>query len=163
MAVYEGSAGIKALRDKINLKSKMLVGESLEKIATHMVDESPLGAKYYKTGAGAISVIGLVQNDQGDFKNSWMVGIGEADLNTRGADVNGTAAVADAIIKSKLYNLQEDTFVTNNVDHAQMVEGGWNDNPEYGWKAKGGYHVVGNNIGAAEAILEVVAQKVSKL
>ena len=163
MAVYEGSAGIKALRDKINLKSKMLVGESLEKIATHMVDESPLGAEYYKTGAGAIASYGLVQNDQGDFKNSWMVGLGVANPEIRPADVNGTAAVADAIIKGKLYNLEDESFVTNNVDYADKVETGWEDNPMYGWKAKGGYHVVGNNIGAAEAILEVVAQKVSKL
>ena len=63
MAVYEGSAGIKALRDKINLKSKMLVGESLEKIATHMVDESPLGAEFYRSKQG------LIDNDVGDFKN----------------------------------------------------------------------------------------------
>ena len=157
MAVYEGSTGIKALRDKINLKSKMLVGESLEKIATHMVDESPLGAEFYRSKQG------LIDNDVGDFKNSWAVGLGGVNHETRPADVNGTAAVADAIVKGKLYNLEEDNFVTNSLDYAQMVEEGWNDNPEYGWKAKGGYHVVGNNIGAAEAILEVVAQKVSKL
>ncbi len=157
MAVYEGSTGIKALRDKINLKSKMLVGESLEKIATHMVDESPLGAEFYRSKQG------LIDNDVGDFKNSWAVGLGGVNPETRPADVNGAAAVADAIVKGKLYNLEEDNFVTNSLDYAQMVEEGWNDNPEYGWKAKGGYHVVGNNIGAAEAILEVVAQKVSKL
>ena len=157
MAVYEGSAGIKALRDKINLKSKMLVGESLEKIATHMVDESPLGAEFYRSKQG------LIDNDVGDFKNSWAVGLGSVNSETRPADVSGTAAVADAIVKGKLYNLEEDNFVTNSLDYAQMVEEGWNDNPEYGWKAKGGYHVVGSNIGAAEAILEVVAQKVSKL
>ena len=157
MAVYEGSAGIKALRDKINLKSKMLVGESLEKIATHMVDESPLGAEFYRSKQG------LIDNDVGDFKNSWAVGLGSVNPETRAADVNGTAAVAEAIVKGKLYNLEEDNFVTNSLDYAQMVEEGWNDNPEYGWKAKDGYHVVGNNIGAAEAILEVVAQKVSKL
>ena len=105
----------------------------------------------------------MIDNDVGDFKNSWAVGLGSVNPETRPADVNGTAAVADAIVKGKLYNLQEDNFVTNSLDYAQMVEEGWNDNPEYGWKAKGGYHVVGNNIGAAEAILEVVAQKVSKL
>ena len=157
MAVYEGSAGIKALMDKINLKSKMLVGESLEKIATHMVDESPLGAEFYRSKQG------LIDNDVGDFKNSWAVGLGNVNPETRAADVNGTAAVAEAIVKGKLYNLEEDNFVTNSLDYAQMVEEGWDDNPEYGWKAKGGYHVVGNNIGAAEAILEAVAQKVSKL
>lgn len=157
MAVYEGSTGIKALRDKINLKSKMLVGESLEKITTHMVDESPLGAEFYRSKQG------LIDNDVGDFKNSWAVGLGGVNPETRAADVNGTAAVADAIVKGKLYNLEQDSFVTNSLDYAQMVEEGWNDNPEYGWKAKGGYHVVGNNVGAAEAILEVVAQKVSKL
>ena len=157
MAVYEGSTGIKALRDKINLKSKMLVGESLEKIATHMVDESPLGAEFYRSKQG------LIDNDVGDFKNSWVVGLGSVNPETRLADVNGTAAVADAIVKGKTYNLEEDNFVTNSLDYAQMVEQGWDDNPEYGWKAKGGYHVVENNTGSAVAILEAVAQKLSKL
>lgn len=157
MAVYEGSTGIKALRDKINLKSKMLVGESLEKIATHMVDESPLGAAYYRSKQG------LIDNDVGDFKNSWAVGLGGVNPETRPADVNGTAAVADAIVKGKLYNLEEDNFVTNSLDYAQMVEEGWNDNPEYGWKAKSGYHIVSNNIGASEALLYAVALKVSQM
>ena len=40
MAVYEGKQGIASLREKIKLKSKMLVGESLEKIAVTLVDES---------------------------------------------------------------------------------------------------------------------------
>lgn len=159
MAVYEGSAGIKALRDKINLKSKMLVGESLEKIATHMVDESPLGAEYYASP----TLDRNIKNDVGDFKNSWNVGLGVPDPSIRAADTAGTAAVADAIVKGKRYNLEEEVYVSNNVGHADKVEEGWRDNPEYGWKAKDGYHVVGNNIGAAEAILEAVAQKVSKL
>ena len=157
MAVYEGKQGIASLREKIKLKSKMLVGESLEKIAVMLVDESPLGAEYYASKKGAI------QNDVGDFKNSWTVGLGTPDLSTRAADSAGTAAVADAIVKGKLYNLEDITYVTNNVDHAEKVEDGWADNPEYGWKAKGGYHVVENNTGSAVAILEAVAQKVSKL
>ena len=72
-------------------------------------------------------------------------------------------AVLDAIHKNKAYNLEDTTYVTNSIDHAKMVEEGWDDNPEYGWKAKGGYHVVENNAGSAVAILEAVAQKVSKL
>src|SRR5256885_8371159 len=36
------------------------------------------------------------------------------------------------------------SYITNSKEYAQMVEDGWEDNPEYGWKAKGGYHVVGN-------------------
>ena len=47
MATYEGSQGIAALKAKIKTKSKMLVGESLEKIAILLIDESPLGAPYY--------------------------------------------------------------------------------------------------------------------
>ena len=159
MAVYEGSQGITALKAKIAMKSKMLVGESLEKIAVTLVDESPLGAPYYQS-----PTLGeAIKNDVGDFKNSWTVGLGTPDLSTRAADTAGTAAVADAIVKGKRYNLEETNYVTNNKDHAEMVEDGWADNPEYGWKAKQGYHVVGNNVGAAKAICEIVAQKISKI
>jgi len=138
MAVYEGKQGIASLREKIKLKSKMLVGESLEKI-------------------------GLIANDVGDFKNSWSVGLGAVDPTVRSADTDGMGAVLDAIHKNKAYNLEDTAYVTNSIDHAKMVEDGWDDNPEYGWKAKGGYHVVENNTGSAVAILEAVAQKVSKL
>lgn len=157
MTIYEGSKGIAALREKIALKSKLLVGESAEKIATVLVDDSPLGAPYYQSKQG------LIVNDIGDFKNSWSVGLGAIDPTVRPADTAGTAAVADAIIKGKLYDLQDEVYITNSKEYAQMVEEGWDDNLEYGWKAKGGYHVVGNNTGTAVAILEAVAQKVSKL
>ena len=157
MAIYEGSQGITALKAKIAMKSKMLVGESLEKIAVMLVDESPLGAEYYASKQGAI------QNDVGDFKNSWMVGLGTPNKASRDADAAGTAAVADAIIQGKRYNLEEVSYVSNNIGHADDVEEGWKDNPEYGWKAKDGYHVVGNNIGAARAICELIANKVSKI
>ena len=157
MATYEGSQGIAALKAKIALKSKMLVGESLEKIAILLIDESPLGAPYYA------SKLGAKQNDVGDFKNSWMVGLGTPNKASRDADAAGTAAVADAIIQGKRYNLEEVSYVSNNIGHADDVEDGWKDNPEYGWKAKDGYHVVGNNIGAARAICELIANKVSKI
>lgn len=157
MAVYEGSRGIDALLQKIETKSKLLVGESAEKIATALVDDSPLGAEYYASKQG------LIQNDVGDFKNSWNVGLGTPDPSTRVADTAGTAAVADAIVKGKRYNLEEEVYVTNNVDHAEKVEEGWRDNPEYGWKAKDGYHVVSKNISTAKSILEIVADKVSKI
>lgn len=157
MAVYEGSRGIAALLQKIETKSKLLVGESAEKIATALVDDSPLGAEYYASKQGNI------QNDVGDFKNSWNVGLGTPDPSTRVADTAGTAAVAEAIVKGKRYNLEEEVYVTNNVDHADKVEEGWRDNPEYGWKAKDGYHVVSKNITTAKAILEIVADKVSKI
>ena len=157
MAIYEGSQGITALKAKIAMKSKKLVGESLEKIAVMLVDESPLGAEYYASKQGAI------QNDVGDFKNSWTVGLGTPDLSTRAADTAGTAAVADAIIQGKRYNLEEVSYVSNNIGHADDVEDGWKDNPEYGWEAKDGYHVVGNNVGAAKAICELIANKVSKI
>ena len=157
MAVYTGSQGIASLREKIKLKSKMLVGESLEKIATTLVDESPLGAPYYQSKQG------LITNDVGDFKNSWQVAFNTPNTAIREANAEGIGAVVSAISTSKLYNLEDAAFVTNNVEHAEDVEAGWDDNPEYGWKAKGGYHVVGNNVGSAVAILEAVAQKVSKL
>ncbi len=157
MAVYEGSRGIATLLQKIETKSKLLVGESAEKIATALVDESPLGAEYYASKQG------LIQNDVGDFKNSWNVGLGTPDPSIRVADTAGTAAVADAIVKGKRYNLEEEVYVTNNVDHAEKVEEGWRDNPEYGWKAKDGYHVVSKNITTAKSILEIVADKVSKI
>ena len=157
MAVYEGSRGIAALLQKIETKSKLLVGESAEKIATALVDDSPLGAEYYASKQG------LIQNDVGDFKNSWNVGLGTPDPSARVADTAGTAAVAEAIVKGKRYNLEEEVYVTNNVDHAEKVEEGWRDNPEYGWKAKDGYHVVSKNISTAKSILEIVADKVSKI
>ena len=157
MATYEGSQGIAALKAKIKTKSKLLVGESLEKIATALVDDSPLGAEYYASKQG------LIQNDVGDFKNSWNVGLGTPDPSTRVADTTGTAAVADAIVKGKRYNLEEEVYVSNNVGHADKVEEGWRDNPEYGWKAKDGYHVVSKNISTAKSILEIVADKVSKI
>lgn len=157
MAVYEGSRGIAALLQKIETKSKLLVGESAEKIATALVDDSPLGAEYYASKQG------LIQNDVGDFKNSWNVGLGVPDPSTRAADTAGTAAVAEAIVKGKRYNLEEEVYVSNNVGHADKVEEGWRDNPEYGWKAKDGYHVVSKNITTAQTILEVIANKVSKI
>lgn len=157
MAIYEGSQGITALKAKIAMKSKMLVGESLEKITVMLVDESPLGAPFYASTQGAI------QNDVGDFKNSWMVGLGTPNKASRDADAAGTAAVADAIIQGKRYNLEEVSYISNNIGHADDVEDGWKDNPEYGWKAKDGYHVVGNNVGAAKAICELIANKVSKI
>ena len=157
MAVYSGSAGISQLREKIKQKSKMLVGESAEKVAIFMVESSPLGVEYYRSKQG------LIQNDVGDFKNSWAVGLGDSETITRPADAAGTAAVADAIVKGSQYNFQDQVYVTNSVDHAEMVEDGWRDNPEYGWKAKEGYHVVRDGTTTAEAILEAVAEKVSKL
>ena len=157
MAVYSGSAGIAQLREKIKQKSKMLVGESAEKVAIFMVESSPLGVEYYRSSQG------LIQNDVGDFKNSWAVGLGDSETITRPADAAGTAAVADAIVKGSQYNFQDQVYVTNSVDHAEMVEDGWRDNPEYGWKAKEGYHVVRDGTTTAEAILEAVAEKVSKL
>jgi len=157
MAVYEGSRGIAALLQKIETKSKLLIGESAEKIATALVDDSPLGAEYYASKQG------LIQNDVGDFKNSWNVGLGVPDPSIRAADTAGTAAVAEAIVKGKRYSLEEEVYVTNNVDHADKVEEGWRENPEYGWKAKDGYHVVSKNISTAQTILEVIANKVSKI
>ena len=159
MAVYEGKQGIASLKEKIKLKSKMLVGESLEKIAVTLVDESPLGAPYYQS-----PTLGeAIKNDVGDFKNSWQVAFNKPNKAIREANAEGTGAVIGAITMSRAYNLEDVSFVTNNVEHAEDVEQGWDDNLEYGWKAKGGYHVVENNTGSAVAILEAVAQKVSKL
>lgn len=157
MATYEGSTGIKALKDKINMKSRMLVGESLEKITVHMTNVSVIGAEFYR------SVKGNIENDNGQYKNSWVVGLGTPSLVTREGDTTGAASVADAITKATRYNLEPSSYITNNTDYAQMVETGWNDNPEYGWKAKDGYHVVAKNIGAVQAILLMTATKISKM
>ena len=107
MAVYSGSAGIAQLREKIKQKSKMLVGESAEKVAVFMVESSPLGVEYYRSKQG------LIQNDVGDFKNSWVVGLGDSETITRPADAAGTTAVADAIVKGSQYNFQDQVYVTN--------------------------------------------------
>lgn len=157
MATYSGKSGIEALRKKVALKSKMLVGESATRIATHLVDESPLGSPYYN------SKMGLVMNDVGDYKNSWVVSLNGADAGTRTADTTGAAAVADAIHKGKIYNLQESVFITNSTPQAYNIEVGWEDNPTYGWKAKAGYGVVKGSKSTAIGILEGVALKVSKM
>ena len=158
MAVYSGSAGIAQLREKIKQKSKMLVGESAEKIAIYMIDESPLGVEVYPTTQGPI------YNDVGDFKNSWNVAFGTPDPSIRDADSAGTAAVADAMSMSNNYNFEDSAFVTNNVEHADNVDHlGWMPVPEYGWKGKGSYSVMSKGTPTAKAILEAVAEKVSKL
>lgn len=157
MATYTGSQGIAELKAKIRRKSKLLVSESAEKLAIVMVDGSPLGVEHYN------SIQGTIHNDVGDFKNSWNVGLGMPDPSSRAADSTGAGAVGSAIAKAKLYDLQDNVYVTNNVDHADMVESGWQDNPEYGWKAKDGYHPVRENIGTAKVILAAVAIKVSTL
>ena len=158
MAVYEGSAGIAQLREKIKQKSKQLVGESAEKIAIHMIDESPLGVEVYPTSQG------LISNDVGDFKNSWNVAYGTPDPSIRDADSAGTVAVADAMSMGNNYNFEDSAFVTNNVEHADKVDSlGWNPVPEYGWKGRGGYYVMSKGTPTAKTILEAVAEKVSKL
>lgn len=157
MATYKGSQGIQQLREKIALKSKMLVGQSLEKIATHLTDESPIGSPYYNSSLGA------VENDEGDFKNSWSVGLGGINPTIRPADTTGSGSIADAIVQGKMYNLQEKSYVTNSKDYAVNVENGWEDNPAFGWKAKDGYHLVENSKGVVNAILVSVANRVSKM
>lgn len=157
METYEGLAGIKALKEKNRLKSKLLVGETVSKVTTILTDDSPIGDEYYN------SKIGLVQNDRGDFKNSWSVGFNSPDLTTRAADTTGASSIVDGIVKGNTYNLQELVYITNNVDHAEQVENGWKDNPEYGWKAKDGYHVVSKNVDTAIFIMNLVALKVSRL
>lgn len=158
MAIYEGAAGISKLKEKIKQKSKLLVGESAEKVATYLIDNSVIGAPYY-----GVKGDGAVENDQGDFKNSWQVGLGEADKTIREADPSGSAAIANAIVKGKSYNMQDKVYITNNVEHAELVEEGWDDNPVFGWEAKDGYHLVRDSEPIATAILQAVANKVSKM
>lgn len=157
MATYSGSSGIAKLRAKLKLKAKLLVSESVEKIAISLIDNSPVGVEYYPSKQG------VVFNDAGDYKNSWMVGLGAPDQSIRVADPSGAGAVAGAISTSSQYNFQKQVFITNSVDHAGQVEEGWKENPEYGWKAKSGYRVVANHISTAKVILEAVALKVSQL
>lgn len=157
MATYVGTAGIEALKQKNRLKSKLLVGETVTKTVTILTDDSPLGAEYYNSKQG------LIQNDVGDFKNSWSVGFNIPDPTTRAADTTGAGSIVDGIVKGNRYNLQETVFITNSVDHAAQVENGWKDNPEYGWKAKDGYHVVSKNVDTVIYLMNLVALKVSRL
>ena len=110
MTTYEGTTGIAQLKAKIKQKSKLLIGESAEKVAVHLIDNSVIGAPYYGVKGGE-----AVENDQGDFKNSWQVGLGDADRTIREADPSGSAAIANAIVKGKAYNMQEKVYVTNNA------------------------------------------------
>ena len=157
MTVYSGSAGIAQLREKIKQKSKMLGSESTEQIAIYLIDNSVVGGRYYNSRGD------LIENDQGDFKNSWQVAFGEPNKEYREADSTGAGAVASAIVTSKTYDMQDEMFVTNNIGHAEKVEEGWEANPQYGWEAKDGYHLVRDSKGTATAILMSVAEKVSKL
>jgi len=159
MADYKGSQGIAALKAKINLKSKTLVGEATEKIAINLVDESPLGAEYYASPTLDINI----KNDVGDYKNSWVVEFNYKSKVVRSADPSGTGAVLDAMSKASTYNLQDVVYITNCTPQAKPIEEGWQDNPEYGWKAKDGYHTVRDSIPATVAILNLVANKVSKM
>ena len=54
MATYEGAAGIAKLKEKIKQKSKLLVGESAEKIAIHLIDNSVIGGQYWGNGVNAL-------------------------------------------------------------------------------------------------------------
>lgn len=157
MASYSGSNGISQLRAKLHQKSKLLVSESVEKITVSLIDNSPVGVEYYPSKQG------MVFNDAGDYKNSWAVGLGVPNMEVREADPSGAGAIADAIATSSRYDFQDRVFITNSVEHAEQVEDGWKDNPEYGWKAKDGYRVVANHESIAKAIVEAVALKVSQL
>lgn len=157
MATYQGSNGLKRLREKIDLKGKLLVGQVAEKLATHLTDESPLGSDFYRSSQG------LIGNDVGDFKNSWSVGLGTINQTTRPADTTGSGSIAEAIVQGSRYNFEEKVYVTNSKDYAVNVENGWEDNPTYGWSAKDGYHIVANSKDVAEALLISVANKVSKM
>lgn len=157
MAVYSGASGIESLRKKILQKSKLLVQESVQQIAMHLVDESPVGVEIYP------SKFGDVTNIAGDFKNSWSVGLGSVNNATRGPDKSGAGAIAGSISASRSYDLEDSVFITNSIEYANEVEHGWGDRPEYGWHARKGYGVVANSTETAVAVLHAVADKVSAL
>ena len=121
MADYKGSQGISALREKIKLKSKLLVGESVEKIAITLIDDSPLGAEYYASP----TLDRNIKNDVGDYKNSWVVEFNYKSRVVRSADPSGTGAVLDAMSKASTYNLQDVVYITNFTPQAKPVEEGW--------------------------------------
>lgn len=155
MATYTGSTGIKNLRDKINRDSKRLVGNVIEGVTKLMVDESPVGEAFYPSKDGGVF------NDEGDYKNSWAVGLGHVNPEVRAADTTGSAAIAEGIIAASRYDLEDKVYITNSRDHAENVEYGWGANPEKGWKPKEGYKVVTNNIGAAKTIVEITASSLA--
>lgn len=157
MATYTGKAGIAQLKANLELKAKTLMGETIQQVTTLLVDESPVGADNYRSKQG------LVANARGDFKNSWVVGLGEKNNTTRHADTTGAGAIAGAMIARRTYNMQELVYITNNLPYANNVEKGWDDNPIYGWKAKDGYGVVQHTQTMIPLILTSIATKVKTL
>jgi hypothetical protein len=158
MAEYKGSQGIAALKKKLELQANMLGQLAAMSVARHIVDESPVGVDIYP------SAVGGVENDPGDFKNSWKVGVGAVDYDIREADASGLGAYAEAPTDAARFDhrRQDEIYVTNSVDHAGQVENGWyaSDDPDriaLGWEDRDGYHVVQNNKDKMVGILKDVA------
>lgn len=158
MAEYKGSQGIAALKKKLELQANLLGQLAAVSVARHIIDESPTGIPYYQ------SALGNIENEPGDFKNSWKVGVGAIDYDIREADKNGLGAYAEAPTDAARFDFkrQNEIYVTNSVDHAGQVENGWDasDDPDriaLGWKDKDGYHIVENNAETMEGILKDVA------
>lgn len=155
MGKYSGLQGIASLKDKIRKKSNKLVADSAFAITQMIIDESPVGSEMYYSP----TLMDVVDNEVGDFKNSWSVGIGKVNYETRDADPTGADAFISAEIDLMKYNLESNVYVTNSIEYAGNVEDGWLDNPTYGWKAKEGYKVVEKNIDNAVAILYQTANR----
>ena len=134
--------------------------ESVENVTTMIVEASVVGEAVYPSKMGAFT------NDEvGEYKNSWMVGIGTPDTSTRGGDISGGEAINEAKDSMALYDFEEDIYITNNTVQAEMIEDGWNSEKspmraDLGWKDKSGYGIVSGNVGRAKSIILETFEKV---
>lgn len=157
MTTYKGSEGIRQLRKKIKDKQQLLMRETITSVTTFIVDASPVGAPMYN------SRLGKIENDVGDYKNSWAVGLGKPNLVVRVGDASGGMAISSALSKSLSYNDEDKVYITNNTSHAVNVENGWVARPDLGWKAKSGYNTVALATPTIQLMTQAIALKVSKL
>lgn len=156
MAVYKGVAGIEKLQQKIILQHKKMVEEAIKSIALMIIDASPVGQRYYPAPRAG----GFFLNDQGDFKNSWLIDYSGGRRVLRSADASGSGAWAEANNEAKKFNFQSTVYIYNSSPQAKHIEKeGWKqDDPlrqRLGWRVnKPPYQPVFKNKNNAFALLE---------
>jgi hypothetical protein len=78
------------------------------------------------------------------------------------ADVSGSGSIVGASYKLAQYKNQEHVYITNSKDYANEIENGYPDRPEYGWKAKDGYHFLAQSSMVSRTILLNVANNLKE-
>lgn len=142
MAVYEGKAGIAALRDKIKNQSETLVREIAKGLVENLVEH---GQDYI--GDTTYAGVEFPDNDPGRFVNSWYTG---DDVPSLGFSRNGDRSGIDSISQAQFLkvDLGKTISVVNSTPEAIFIEKlGWNtsDIPsreQYGWDDKNPYSPV---------------------